>query len=537
MRWSRRQIVVAVASIVGLLVAATPPVTAAVSPTDFSLSASPSSLSIAPGSLRDIRIRVKRGSKFKSPLVFAVQNPFAGLSADLSPVTSKGSTLSIGTDTDAISQIGKVRITATGGGISRVATISITITGKGTPQAVGLVPPVTVAATAPAPTSAPVPPSSVPATTPPAGLAPPKTAPLKTTPSTNPAPSPTTPPAATAPPVNNSELTDVIYAVPSESPRRLEFWVGINQGGGVLTPVKTNLVAPSRTYDWTVGDVNGDGFDDVIFQVYSGVDTCVVSYRIARRKSATEFSLPDKNVGFSASCFSYIEPSGILTQSYDGFAVGDINGDKRADIVALTGTRGYDSNGPQWAIDVGIGDGNAGSGDGTGGFSFRRVDIDPAAAPKYLRVLDNNGDGRAEIALFGLLAQSGALFSGWQTYAVNNSGTATFQTEVRGPEPQQVVVTDLNANGKQELFVKINSQAYVIMLLKGGAGPVAAPVGYLVGGGRLNDDATPDLLTFSFTTPGVFRIWASDGATPPALTRSEMLKVPNIEKAKTGQFG
>jgi hypothetical protein len=528
-----KRLFVALVSMVAMLAAVGPPVSAAIAPTDFVLSATPVRLRMTAGSSRSIRIRVKRGTKFKSPLTFSVQNPFAGVSADVEAVTAKGSTLIIGIDTNVNSQVGPVQVIATGGGITKAVAITLTVNGKGTPQAVGAAPPVTAAAPATSPPAT-TPPAAV--TLPPSTPAPPKPTVLKTTPNTNPAP--VTPAQTTAVPANVAALTDVIYSVSTGGNGSLDFYVGVNQGNGVFSPVKTNLTAPYRVADWAVGDVNGDGFDDVIFQIYAGIDTCEIAYQVALRKSASEFAFPDGRIVGGHSCFYETEPSGTKTQSWNGFAVGDLNGDKRADIAAISGAEGYNADGePRWEVVALFGDGTAGTGNGRTGFVVTRVKyLEPDAAPFFLRVIDNNGDGRAEIALFGRRGPTGALFSGWQLFRVDNAGVATLQTETRGPQPSQAVATDLNANGKQELFTKIATDTSTIMFMKDGGGVFYSPGRYLVGGGNLNGDSIPDLLTFS-GNPGKFRILTSDGASPPKLTPADSLSVAIIEKAKTGQFG
>jgi hypothetical protein len=150
---------------------------AKVAPGTFVLSASPNSLALGAGKAKTIRLIVKRGKGFKSPLTFQVENPVVGVVAQTGKVSSAGTKLTLRADTTVTSQSGQVRVTASGGGQSQSVNIAVATAGQGAAAAPAPVP-ATVAATPPtaAPTAPPTAAPTVPPTAPPAPttLGPPK---------------------------------------------------------------------------------------------------------------------------------------------------------------------------------------------------------------------------------------------------------------------------------------------------------------------------------------------------------------------------
>jgi FG-GAP-like repeat len=511
-------------AVLALATVNTTPVAAAVAPNDFALVATPSALTIGSGATKAIRISVKRGAKFRSPLTFSVQNPFSGVSADLTKVTAKGSTLIIGTDTTVASQTGQVQINATGGGVTRSVVIAVTIAGKGAPQTVAAVPPPPVPAPAPAQTAPPSAPTTAVITTPPTAASAPKPTTLKTTPPTN--------PGTTQPSADTVALSDILIQQRT-SKTDSKFEVAISQQDGSVKVMPTNL-QPSRLHSWVIGDVNGDGFDDFIGNEYTGIDSCVMGYRVWFRTSSTTFQQGPPN-SFGSSCFFRLI-NGTYYDNTEGFGAGDINGDGKLDIVSLEGSDSYDADDyPKWRINLGIGD-------GTGKFVWSVMKDQLVAAPLVLRLIDNNGDGKAEAWFFVADDERGKLVNFWTGYEFDAALKPTYKISFKSPKPGLVVSEDFNGNGKKGLLADAGGNRWSLVGVAGGPFELPGDGDALIGTGKFNGDANTDLVTLE-SVPGSnilnFYVRNSDGGTRPTFSAKRLLiqQYPDVGKAMVGNFG
>ena len=172
-------------------------------------------------------------------------------------------------------------------------------------------------------------------------------------------------------------------------------------------------------------------------------------------------------------------------------AVGDFNGDGKADIV--TPNSGA------------LGGGNIsvliGNGDGT----FQTAhNYDTGRTPSFAAVADFNGDGKADLAISVSDINTGVS----KLSILIGNGDGTFQTPVDYPSGQQassLTVSDFNGDGKVDLAVA--GSAGVNVLLGNGDGTLQPLVAYLAGSntfravaGDFNNDGKADLAVLNNAT-------------------------------------
>jgi hypothetical protein len=162
--------------------------------------------------------------------------------------------------------------------------------------------------------------------------------------------------------------------------------------------------------------------------------------------------------------------------SFGPFAVGDVNGDSRPDIVAIS------SGGVTVLL---------GNGDGT-----FRVGSNFAAGqgPTFIATGDLNGDGLVDLAVVNQFSNDVSVFYG--------KGDGTFQTAAHfavGSFPKAVIVADLNGDGLPDLAVT-NGGSLSVSVLQNLGSTFAPSVGFGVGvfptgivAGDFNGDAKIDL--------------------------------------------
>ena len=140
-----------------------------------------------------------------------------------------------------------------------------------------------------------------------------------------------------------------------------------------------------------------------------------------------------------------------------GQAVGDFNGDGKADLVVVN----QGSNTMSVLL---------GNGDGT----FQpKTDYATGTSPAGVAVGDFNGDGKADIAVANTGANSVSVLLG------NGDGTFQPKTDIALPlTPVALTVGDFNGDGKADLAVATDNttQDAVTMLLGNGNGTFQAPV-------------------------------------------------------------
>ncbi len=215
--------------------------------------------------------------------------------------------------------------------------------------------------------------------------------------------------------------------------------VAFGNGDGTFLPPTTYAVGslPERVL---IADFNGDGYLDLV---------------VANTGSNTVSVLLNNGNGTFAPQVTYPASSPV------GLGVMDINHDGIADIVAA----GYYSN----TVSVLLG-----KGDGT----FRAAVTYPTGnTPQTLAEGDFNGDGNVDLVVGNLNNNTVGVYLG--------NGDGTFATAVIypvGSHPQGVQVGDFNGDGIADLAVSNSGDGTVSILIGNGNGTFQSQVTYAVGG-------------------------------------------------------
>jgi hypothetical protein len=234
-------------------------------------------------------------------------------------------------------------------------------------------------------------------------------------------------------------------------------------------------------------------------------------------------SVATSQLGPSTTAFGFSNPLNPA-QSGVGLAVGDFNGDGKADIVTV------DNSGN---LTVGLG-----NGDGT----FR--ELAPANLLAYtfidcIVVSDFNGDGKADLAITGSGNNVTVLLG-------NGDGTFTLATTVTtGQFPADIAVADWNGDGISDLAITNEKSNNVTVLLGNGDGTftaaatspttAAAPGPIVVG--DFNGDGIQDfaVLTYANCTVTVF-LGNGDGKADIAVTNTLLNTVSIYLGHRDGTF-
>ena len=167
-----------------------------------------------------------------------------------------------------------------------------------------------------------------------------------------------------------------------------------------------------------------------------------------------------------------------------GVAIGDVNGDGKADLVIADG--GSDS------ITVLIGNGQD-------GFTSR-VDIPVGALPYAVALADLDGDGKLDAVVANSDSNSVSVLLG------NNTATFGPRTQyATGRSPRAVAIADLNGDHRLDIAVANLNSSTISVLSGDGAGGFGVRTDYATGAvpyaiaiGDLNADAHPDIVTANY---------------------------------------
>ncbi len=253
--------------------------------------------------------------------------------------------------------------------------------------------------------------------------------------------------------------------------------------------------AGTRPYDAVIGDVNGDGRDDIV----TCSESTVVVLANAREPG-------DAFVTFAAPAMF---GGGADTR---GVAIADITGDGILDIVSAA--YGADT--------VGV---HAGNGDGTFGAVVTSAAGDGA---RGIATGDFNGDGRIDVVCSNQISNDVSIY-------LNEGGSLGAQVRRSvGTAPSAIVAGDLDADGDVDIAVLTNSSRRVAILRNDGSGVFSLSASVLVGNSPtdmcmadLDGDGDLDLATSDrdsdalsiLTNNGAASFTRSALATPDSPTR------------------
>ncbi len=273
----------------------------------------------------------------------------------------------------------------------------------------------------------------------------------------------------------------------------------IGNGDGTFQSATTHAVnvGPSSV---AVGDVNGDGFADIVTADYGFSNS-----GSTHPNNEVSILLGNGSGGFATASGSPIS-LGTGVQPYAA-AVADVNGDGFADIVtvnyaastvdvllnngngtfaapisiALTGAKplfvavgNFNHDGH---LDLVTGNNATGSvsilwGDGSGSFTLKQT-LTTGNGPGTIAVGDLNGDGFSDIVVTNFGGANGDTVS-----VLLNKGDGTFQAAstvtVAAEGPLGVALGDINGDGKLDMVVAGSSNSTISVLLGDGSGGFTA---------------------------------------------------------------
>ncbi len=324
--------------------------------------------------------------------------------------------------------------------------------------------------------------------------------------------------------LNGDGKPDIVVASPVIINNLGAISVFINNGDGTFAPkVDYNTFPAAR--DVRIGDVNGDGYKDLVAATHRG-------------------TLPPDNIvsvllnngnGTFASKKDYF--TGPTTEDHmpNSLAIGDINGDNRLDIVTIS------VGGNSYSVLLNI-----------GGGVFTTASVNPTAttysAPVSVAIGDLSGDGKPDLAIVLQWRDYNAV----ATYIGNGFGN--FATFIRhnlpygagGSLPLNVVMGDLNGDGKLDLAVSnsrvSNGTDNVSVLLSAGENPIRFFSGGEYAGeqavkwvalGDINVDGNVDLVTSGWQSVVYHKNIASSLGTFSAY---QILKYITNDVVATGDF-
>jgi hypothetical protein len=252
--------------------------------------------------------------------------------------------------------------------------------------------------------------------------------------------------------------------------------VSLGRGDGTFQTAQSFPFALEGQYqNIAVADFNGDGIPDVAAQGVTSGSVAVVL-------GAQHGTLAAKQLITSVctNTFTY------------GIAAGDVNGDGKADVVAVFGG-GSDSCNHEVAVLLGLGTGK-----------FKKAAFYPTGAgtnaqEEEVYLVDVNGDGKLDI----VIANSDGTLS-----VLLNKGNGTYTTEALVPAvanlfyQESLTFADFNGDGKMDIALTSRGAYSTVWVLPGnGNGTFGAPIqtqtSYVVDAavaGDFNKDGKPDLL-------------------------------------------
>ncbi|BAZ39064.1 Integrins alpha chain [Calothrix sp. NIES-4101] len=242
-----------------------------------------------------------------------------------------------------------------------------------------------------------------------------------------------------------------------------------------------NLTAGTAPWALSIGDINGDGEQDLAVANYISNNVSVLL-----GNGDGTFANP---INFTAGD----GPSGV--------SIGDINGDRQQDLVVTN----FNGNN----VSVLLGNGNATFAPPTN-FVVASGSMDTAR----VEIGDINGDGKQDLAIVNYISSKILVLLG------NGDGTFATPTEFTAQDaPAAVSIGDINGDGKQDLAVanygyygdtSVPNSNNISVLLSNGNGTFAAPVNFTAGNGPegisigdINGDGKQDLAVANYKSNNI----------------------------------
>lgn len=201
------------------------------------------------------------------------------------------------------------------------------------------------------------------------------------------------------------------------------YMVGFSGGNSIFAWQSSNLRNYAKARDFQMGDIDGDGDDDIVAIENTSQG---VTYRIGFSQRNGNFTWHTTNLR------DYAVPSHMR--------VGDVGGDGKADIVTM---ETWWPDGPRYMVGVSHGDGN---------FDWRSSNLRNYTVPKDFQMGDVNGDGQDDI-----VATEPA--DAKVTYTVGfATGNATFRWATTNLQhwatPTFMRVGDVTGDGKADIVAQ-----------------------------------------------------------------------------------
>ncbi|MGB5052107.1 MAG: FG-GAP-like repeat-containing protein, partial [Caldilineaceae bacterium] len=223
-----------------------------------------------------------------------------------------------------------------------------------------------------------------------------------------------------------------------------------------------DVAIPGETFGIAVGDVNGDGDQDIVAS-YVNAGNGFVAVRL----------------GDGTGAFTAAADVPLFTSPGD-VSIGDFNRDGKQDIAVVN-------------QDTGIGRVSIRLGDGTGAFSGT-TEVVVGAGVNRLAIGDLNGDGILDLAITNKAPETISVRYG------DGNGGFTGATEITGPaDPSDVLILDLNNDGNADMVVGSFTTTAVLFLVGDGIG------GFTPHTGTFLEHSTTSLAAGEYaTSPGGF---------------------------------